>query len=391
MIGRHQLPVASPITLRTLMQGALGLLGRDASEYLVDKLSAAYGAREVALTDSGTSALVLALNSVGPPGTLVAMPAYGCVDLVAAAVGAGVRIILYDLDPSTLSPELESVETAIASGAKGVVVAHLFGYPADVSGVQTIADRFGARVIEDAAQGTGGVLYNKVLGAFGPLTVLSFGRGKGVTGGRGGALLALDEESARRVSGHLQLKPAVRGWRDWFIAAAQWSLGRPNLYGVPASLPALRLGETIYRDAPAPREISRSAAAMVPTALALSSPSVAMRRATAEVYRGALQDVANASRIEPLTTGQSGFLRYAVIMDDEARRESPRLGIYRSYPAPLFDEPAARPVLTTAGQGYDHFPGARILARRLFTLPTHHLMSKRDIGDVCAWLRTSIP
>jgi dTDP-4-amino-4,6-dideoxygalactose transaminase len=266
-----------------------------------------------------------------------------------------------------------------------VVVAHLFGYPADIPGVQAIGDRFGARIIEDAAQGTGGLLQDRMLGAFGPLTVLSFGRGKGVTGGRGGALLTFDSESTLSVAQHRTLPSARRGWIDWSAAAAQWSVGRPNFYGLPAAIPALRLGETTYRDARAPRAMSRSAAAMLPVAFAEAPAAAVRRRATAEIYRVALESAAIARSIDPIRSGQSGFLRFPVMMDS-ARSAAPRLGIYRSYPVPLVDEPAARSVLTAGHRFACGFPGARDLANRLFTLPTHHLMSDLDIRMVCSWL-----
>ena len=71
----------------------------------VAALRARYAATDVVLTDSGTSALILALQALVPAGGTVAYPAYACIDLTAAALGAGMRVRLYDLDPATLSPD----------------------------------------------------------------------------------------------------------------------------------------------------------------------------------------------------------------------------------------------------------------------------------------------
>ena len=80
--------------------------------------------------DSGTSALTMALRSLGRAPT-VALPAYGCFDLATAAIGAGAKVRLYDLDPATLGPLDSSLSEAIEAGIDGLVLAHLYGIPAE--------------------------------------------------------------------------------------------------------------------------------------------------------------------------------------------------------------------------------------------------------------------
>src|SRR5262249_44483228 len=122
--------------------------------------------------------LVLAMRIAAGTSGVVGLPSYACVDLAAAALGAGVRVRLYEVDPATLSPDLDSVRRMISRGVSAIVIAHLFGYPSDVPAVRELADREGVPVIEDAAQGAGGSLHQTRLGALGELAVLSFGRGK---------------------------------------------------------------------------------------------------------------------------------------------------------------------------------------------------------------------
>ena len=117
------------------------------------ELQRAFGASDVALVDSGTSALALALRASTPAGGVVALPAYACVDIGAAAIFAQLRVRLYDIDPVTLSPDLASVSRVLEAGVDSIVVAHLYGYPANVPGVAALAASHGVRVIEDAAQG----------------------------------------------------------------------------------------------------------------------------------------------------------------------------------------------------------------------------------------------
>jgi perosamine synthetase len=273
-LGRRQPPVSSPIGATALVAAAVAA-GRAATtrglvteiELLRSILAGRFHAPAVALTDSGTSALALAFAIMLPRGGTVALPAYGCVDLVAAARYGGLRVRLYDIDPATLSPDLDSLRRALGRGVDVAVVAHFYGFAADIEGARAVASAAAVPIIEDAAQHAGGQLAGRPLGAFGPLTVLSFGRGKGTTGGRGGALLATADAGASMVTA-----VTTAGASQWGVpgglgdltrAAAQWLLGRPSLYSLPASVPGLRLGETIYHPAHEPESLSRAAAVLV--------------------------------------------------------------------------------------------------------------------------------
>lgn len=337
-------------------------------------LTSGFGAKHVALTDSGTSALVLALRLSIPRTGTVALPAYACVDLLAAAKYALARVRFYDIDPATLSPDLESVERALARGADAIVVAHLYGFPADVPGVAALAAAHGARVIEDAAQHAGGTLAGTRLGAFGPLTVLSFGRGKGTTGGGGGALLAhrdtLDDPPTSNA-----------GWREWLSTVALWTLARPWAYGIPASIPALHLGETIYHDAHEPGALSFAAASVLTQSLARANDERVARQRTARALIDAIHGASALAIVRPIDRGESGYLRLPVL-DGASRRAAPWLGVVRSYPRPLDVEPKARDLVVSAESP---MLGARTICEQLFTLPTHGYVRAPDVGKIARW------
>ena len=88
MIGRWVPPVHSPVSARSLATGAAAAAGlaRVAHQELHARIATLFAARDVLLTDSGTSALVLALRAVAKPGSAVAFPAFACIDLTAADV-----------------------------------------------------------------------------------------------------------------------------------------------------------------------------------------------------------------------------------------------------------------------------------------------------------------
>lgn len=338
---------------------------------------AAHSPKDVLLVDSGTSALTLALAAVRADAAeagrspLVALPAYGCFDLATAAVGAGVRVVLYDLDPATLGPDWPSLEATLAARPDAVVVAHLYGVPVDVARVTLLASRVAAVVVEDAAQGVGASIGGRPLGALGSLGVLSFGRGKGRTGGGGGALLANDARGADLLARmRAEVGAAPRGLRAAIVLAAQWLLGRPSLYWIPASLPFLKLGQTPYH---APHPVfampDACAAALVKT-WDESGREVPRRRAAAARWRGVVPS--SWSLPESAAPGaERGELRLPALVPaeelagDVARRVG--AGVMPGYPMPLGRLPAlAASVLPSSAAS-----GAEALTRRLVTLPCH--------------------
>jgi hypothetical protein len=104
VIWRHQLPVYSPLSLGALAGGVgAALSGGGSAKARVDAwIRERYGARQVLLTDSGTSALALAMQAAvrRSPGKPILLPSYGCYDLVTAAMAAGVEVGWYDIEPT---------------------------------------------------------------------------------------------------------------------------------------------------------------------------------------------------------------------------------------------------------------------------------------------------
>ena len=384
--SRHQLAVCPRISPADLARGASAML-TDTGESLAatqHAIQREFGAVSCLLTDSGTSALVLALRLMVGKGGTVALPGFGCVDLASAVEFAEVGVRLYDVDPFTMSPDLGSVESAIRRGVDAVLVAHYYGYPADVRGVRELATSYGVPVIEDAAQAAGGSRGGVRLGALGDLSILSFGRGKGLFGGRGGALLGFSREWGSRIAAIRELS-SRRGLRDVAIGAAQWLLGRPRLYGLPASIPWLHLGEMVYHPAHEPQSLSVAAATLVRSSLANEARDLATRRRNAAVLRAVTErDGHRITPVRPLPRAESGFLRFAVLDRSLTREAAPRLGVMRGYPQTLHEQiPLRRHLL----HGEPATPGAMQLRASLFTLPTHAMVTERDLSVLGGWLR----
>jgi len=393
---RYQAPARSPLSARAVIAGVRGVArnGRGSARSegrVVELLTARYGPRDVLLTDSGTTALTAALIGVlkDRPGA-VALPAYGCYDLATAADGANAPVLLYDLDPRTLAPDLTQLHEALRQGASAVVVVHLYGHPVDLSGVKGLAAERGALVIEDAAQAAGATLDDRSVGTQCSLAVLSFGRGKGLTGGSGGALLAYDDAGARVVEAVRGLLGAPRrGWPELLTIAAQLIFERPRLYALPAALPFLHLGETVYR-APRPlRRPSRVSAPVVGATWHLAEREAETRRHNAERLLSALRWQPGFETISTPPRAQPGYLRLPVLASPSVRRSAMepaarRLGVMPGYPQPLCDLERFRQRCWNRDAA---FPGGRVLAARLCTLPTHGRLRLRDLERLELWIR----
>jgi perosamine synthetase len=382
---RWQPPVLSPVPPSALLGGLAAACGlRERGGKVAPVLKERFNASDVILTDSGTSALILALRALVPAGATIAYPSYACIDLTAAALRAGMRVRLYDLDPTTLSPNLDSVRATIGRGVDAIVVAHLYGYPADVAGVQKLAALHGIPVIEDAAQAAGGTLHGRRLGSFGDISILSFGRGKGTTCGSGGAVLCLNPaltNLAHRM--RAQLGAPASGVREVGVLAAQWLLSRPFLYRLPASIPGLKLGEMVYHAAGEPRPMSAAAATMLSTTLEIADRELRCRRDHAYDLLTRLNGTRRVMAVRPIAGGESGFLRAAFIDSVGDWSPRPALGALRGYPLTLEEQPELQSILAP---GERAGKGAALLRDRLFTLPTHSHVADRDVGRLSDWL-----
>jgi dTDP-4-amino-4,6-dideoxygalactose transaminase len=252
-------------------------------------------------------------------------------------------------------------------------------------------------LIEDASQGLGSSWGGVDSGAHGDMSVLSFGRGKGWTGGGGGALLlrqrGLSEDSCLGGSGRRHLAPPGRREeaRAFATCLAMWVVGRPWLYGLPASVPWLGLGETVYST---PGPVTGIAAYAAQAAFNLAGPSrrvLPLRRAWADTWTRLLGEYSHAgvARCLPLEGGESGYLRYPVLADGEDRR-SQLLSTCRSagaasgYPRRLPELRQARELMADPSVPT---PGASTLSRRLLTLPTHPWVARHDVERVTESLK----
>lgn len=147
---------------------------------------------------NGLEALHLILRGYGiGPGDEVIVPANTYIATWLAVSYAGAtpvpvepNVCTYNLDPTL-------IESAISSATKAIIVVHLYGQPADMDPINTIAARHGLKVIEDAAQAHGARYKGRRVGGLSDAACFSFYPGKNLGAfGDGGAIVTNDTELA---------------------------------------------------------------------------------------------------------------------------------------------------------------------------------------------------
>ena len=119
-------------------------------------LASYHGRRHCVLANRGTTALTAALHSLDRPGEGVVFPAALCSIPVFSAAFAGMKPLFADVDLETGNFDLSDLEKVLSLHRPAAVVpVHMFGLPEDMDAVGTLADRFGASVIEDGALSMG--------------------------------------------------------------------------------------------------------------------------------------------------------------------------------------------------------------------------------------------
>jgi len=171
-------------------QLTLGHLGAE----LEEAFAARHGARFGVAVSSGTSALQIALLTVGVSDREVLVPANTFFASAAAAVGAGARVRFVDCDPETMALAPDALAAAITQDTGAVIVVHLGGLISpDLDKLQVLCDEHGVALVEDAAHAHGSSSHGRSAGSFGRAASFSFYPTKVMAGGEGGMLLTDDE------------------------------------------------------------------------------------------------------------------------------------------------------------------------------------------------------
>ncbi len=205
---------------------------------------------------NGTVAIHLALVSMGVGvGDEVIVPDLSFIATANAVLMAGATPVFCDIDPYTLGIDPNMIETLITSRTKAIIPVHLYGHPADMTAILTVAERHGLTVVEDAAEAHGASIYNRPVGSWGTCATFSFYGNKNLTTGEGGMIVTSDSVLAarcRKLRDHA-MSSSKRYWHDelgynYRMTNLQAALGCAQLDRVQELLDGRQRLFDLYRD-----------------------------------------------------------------------------------------------------------------------------------------------
>lgn len=300
-------------------------------------------------TTNGTTALHAALEAldIGDGDRVLTTP-FTFVATANAIRFAGAEPVFVDIDPETYNIDPEKVEKkirALDGDVAGILAVHLYGHPADLDRLTTLAEQYEIPLIEDAAQAHGATYRGNPVGSVGNVGCFSFYPTKNMTTGEGGMIVTDSDDIADRArqfinhgrNGHYDHERVGHNFRMTDIAAA---IGRVQLNRLPSFLHARRHNANQLRDGLA--------------TLSFGLPHE--RRHTTHAYH---QFTIRSERRDELRTHLDEF--------------GVDTGIY--YPTPVHRQPAYSSVS-------DSLPVAERAASEVLSIPVHPELSSEDINTV---------
>lgn len=338
--------------------------------------------RRITLYTSGTAALFRAMAECAAKTSAeapeVILPAYGCPDLVAACVRASVFPRLVDVASSGWSYDTQKLEASVSSNTVAIVAVNLLGLGDSAADLHRFCQTKRISLIQDSAQ----YLPRASIEWPGDYVILSFGRGKPMNLLYGGALIAPAGSGDTHPSESAHYSARDRLLASRAAAIAFNVLTHPHWYWLVSALPGTGLGEVIYKpldnDAPLPED----AWERVGTAFGLYGARQSYER---DIWVAAIEEWSTLGIEElscPGSPPQSEPLRLALLAPNRAARDvlvdslnRYHLGASRFYGTDLTRIAGIPEFVRRQGP----FPHASVLADRLFTLPTHDLVTAENV------------
>ncbi|MDR1488098.1 MAG: DegT/DnrJ/EryC1/StrS family aminotransferase [Deltaproteobacteria bacterium] len=337
-------------------------------QQLEQALSEYVGAEHCVACANGTDALTLPLLawSIGP-GDAVFCPTFTFIATAevvalrgASCVFVDIDPVTYNIDPESLAERIEFVLKKTSLKPKVVIPVDLFGLPYDYDKISAIAERYGLKILEDAAQGFGGLYGDKRAGSLGDVSATSFFPSKPLACyGDGGAIFTQD----RQLAGLLK---SIRGHGAGSDRYEHLRLG------LNSRLDTLQAAILLVKLAAFPQELQA-------------------RQKVAKRYEDALRGLV-LSVPEIPSSSLSSWAQYTIrvpaqvrdaVVDDVKAKGAPVM-VY--YPKCLHLQKAFEYLGGHVGQ----FPAAEKATREVLSLPMHPYLSEQDQDRVVETLKASL-
>jgi len=340
-------------------------LEKDLAEYL--------GVPYISLFTNGTLPLLTALQALRITGEVITTP-YSFVATTHSIWWNGCKPVFVDIDSETGCMDPNKIEAAITPKTTAIMPVPVYGKPCDMDVIQDIADRYGLKVIYDAAHAFG-VKVNKkvsktlskseddfvsVLNA-GDMSTLSFHATKVYNTIEGGALVMHDEKTKKRID----------DLKNFGIHSETEVVGP----GINSKMDEMRSAYGILN-------------------LRKVDDAIAARQKVAKVYREQLSDVEGISMWYDMEGVKHNYSYFPIFVDSKQygmtrdelysrTRESDVLS--RRYFYPLISEFSTYRGLESANP--ENLPNAHKLADTVLCLPMHHELSEADLARIIDLVR----
>ena len=207
----------------------------------------------VSLFTNGTLPLITALQALHISGEVITTP-YSFVATTHALWWNGIKPVFVDIDPATGNIDPDRIEEAITSKTSAIMPVHVYGKPCETKRIQKIADKYGLRVIYDAAHAFGVEVNGESILNAGDISTLSFHATKVYNTIEGGAMVMHDAETKKRIDylknfGFANETTVVAPGINSKVDEVRAAYGLLNLKQVDAAIEARHQVAIAYREA----------------------------------------------------------------------------------------------------------------------------------------------
>jgi perosamine synthetase len=165
-----------------------------------EKFAEYIGTEYAVATSSGTTALHLALLSLGlkKHDEVITTP-FSFAATANSILYTGAKPVFVDINPQTYNLDPYKIEEAITEKTKAIMPVHLYGQPAEMDFINHLAEKYHLKIIEDAAQAHGAVYKDRMVGSLGDIACFSFYPTKNMTTSEGGIITTNNSKLADTV------------------------------------------------------------------------------------------------------------------------------------------------------------------------------------------------
>lgn len=311
----------------------------------------------ISLFTNGTLPLITALQALRITGEVITTP-YSFVATTHSLWWNGCKPVFVDVDPSNCGIDPSKIEAAITPKTTAIMPVHCYGKPCDVKGIQEIADKYGLKVIYDAAHAFGVEVDGTSLLNAGDISTLSFHATKVYDTIEGGAMVMHDEQTKRRID-----------YLKNFGFAGEITVVAP---GINSKMDEVRSAFGILN-------------------LRQVNDAISRRREVAIRYREALKGISGISYFEDMPGVRHNYSYFPIFIDakefgrtrDQLYEDMKARNILsRRYFYPLISEFSTYRGLPSASK--ENLPVANRLADTVLCLPMHHELTAEDIDRIIA-------